>query len=76
MLNQLRVGDKGRFKGYLSECPRGYRYQLMAMGLLPGAEFEVIRVAPLGDPIEIRVNQFSLTLRGKEAAYLDIESLL
>ena len=48
----------------------------MAMGLLPGAEFEVIRVAPLGDPIEIRVNQFSLTLRGKEAAYLDVESLL
>jgi ferrous iron transport protein A len=43
------------------------------MGLTPGAEFVVTRYAPLGDPVEIRVRGFSLTLRRDEAAALQVE---
>ena len=48
-----------------------YRQRLLAMGMLPGVEIEVIRKAPLGDPIEVRVNHvsssFSVTLRKEES---------
>ncbi|OBS08522.1 Ferrous iron transport protein A [Acidihalobacter prosperus] len=45
------------------------------MGLTLGAEFTVTRLAPLGDPVEIRVRGSALTLRKDEAAALRIERL-
>ena len=41
--------------------------RLMMMGLIPGTSFTVVRVAPLGDPIEIKVRGFNLSLRREEA---------
>jgi ferrous iron transport protein A len=45
------------------------------MGLTPGTEFTVIRVAPLGDPVEIRVRGFHLSLRKQEADTLIVEEI-
>ena len=45
------------------------------MGLTPGTEFTVIRVAPLGDPVEIQVRGFHLSLRKQEADTLIIEEI-
>ena len=42
--------------------------RLMQMGIIEGAEIEVLRYAPAGDPIEIRVLGYALSLRGVEAA--------
>ena len=47
----------------------------MRLGLVPGTEVEVIRRAPLGDPMEIRLRGFSLALRPSEAEALAIEVL-
>ena len=52
-----------------------YRKHLIAMGLLPGTEFTVLRIAPLGDPIEIFVRGFALSLRKTEASILQIEEI-
>lgn len=52
-----------------------YRHKLLAMGLTPGTTFTIRRVAPLGDPIEIEVRGYSLSLRKKEADILCIERL-
>lgn len=49
-----------------------YRHKLMAMGLLPGTPFTVTRIAPLGDPIEISVRGFALSLRKQEADLLQL----
>jgi len=49
-----------------------YRQRLIAMGLIPGTEFTVSRMAPLGDPIEILVRGFALSLRKHEASILQI----
>ena len=49
-----------------------YRHRLLAMGLIPGTTFLVSRVAPLGDPIEILVRGFGLSLRKQEADLLQI----
>ena len=45
------------------------------IGLTPGAEIGITRVAPMGDPIEIRVRGFALSLRKEEAAALDVEKV-
>jgi ferrous iron transport protein A len=50
-----------------------YRQRLLSMGLTPGTEFLVTRVAPMGDPVEISLRGFSLSLRRDEAAMLLVE---
>ena len=50
------------------DCERRLSRRLMEMGLLPGTRIRVVRVAPLGDPIELRVRNYSLSLRRAEAA--------
>ncbi|MCW9708571.1 FeoA family protein [Fodinibius salsisoli] len=47
--------------------------RLLEMGLLPGTTVEVIRSAPLGFPIEIKVRGYLLTLRKEEAECIEIE---
>lgn len=73
-LSSLQVGDSARVIN-LGRSDRAYRYKLLAMGLTPNTEFTLIRKAPLGDPLEIHVRGYSLTLRKDEAALLEIERL-
>jgi len=73
-LNQLNIGDRARVVGF-EKSGKAYRKRLLAMGLTPGTEFTIVRCAPLGDPIEIRVRGFSLTLRKDEASVVLVEKL-
>jgi ferrous iron transport protein A len=50
-------------------------HRLLEMGLIEGAEVRVIRRAPLGDPLQIRVGDFDLTLRASEARLIDVAPL-
>lgn len=72
--SQLKIGNKARILA-LSAGNKTYRQRLMAMGLLPGATFVVSRIAPLGDPVEIKIRGFALSLRKQEANLLQIESI-
>ena len=73
-LDEMKIGQTGRVTGFAKlEDGRAYRRKLLAMGLTVGTEFSVKRVAPMGDPIEIQVRGFSLTLRKIEAATLQVE---
>jgi ferrous iron transport protein A len=71
--SQLNVGDKATIEECrLLHTPPGSSspsqvQRLMMMGLIPGTSFTVVRVAPLGDPIEIKVRGFNLSLRREEA---------
>lgn len=73
-LNAMSVGDSGRIQGFTSSG-KAYRKRLLAMGLTPGTVFTVTRFAPLGDPIEIKIRGFSLSLRKKEADVLIVEKV-
>ncbi len=73
-LKALAVGDRGRIVGF-DQAGGVYRKKLLAMGLTPGAEFSITRFAPMGDPVEIRIRGFSLTLRKNEASVLLIEKI-
>ena len=72
-LSDFRVGEVGKICGFYTTGDKAYRQKLLVMGLTPRTEFEVIRRAPLGDPVEIRVRNFHLSLRQEEAAILKIE---
>lgn len=72
-LQQLNIGDKAIIVGYESGGDRAYRRKLMAMGLTPHAVLEVIRYAPMGDPVQIRVRNTYLTLRKDEAVLLKLQ---
>ncbi|WP_268968825.1 FeoA family protein [Pseudomonas schmalbachii] len=74
MLKELAVGDRARVTGF-NQGGSAYRRKLLSMGLTPGAELAVTRVAPMGDPVEIRVRGFSLSLRKAEADALVVEKL-
>ena len=47
--------------------PAGSKARLMEMGLLVGTKVELVRFAPMGDPVEIKVRGYNLTLRKSEA---------
>jgi ferrous iron transport protein A len=73
-LKNLVIGDLAKIVGF-EPTGRAYRKKLLAMGLTPGTEFSVTRFAPMGDPVEIKLRGFALTLRKDEAAVLQIERL-
>ena len=73
-LSEMKRGHQGRILR-IQPGESLYRHRLIAMGLLPGTEFTVTRIAPLGDPIEISVRGFSLSLRKDEANILQIEQV-
>jgi Fe2+ transport system protein FeoA len=50
------------------------RRRLLDMGMAPGAEIEVIRIAPLGDPIEIKIKGFLLSIRKEDAVFIQVET--
>jgi len=73
-LAELHIGEKARILGFKTG-KKEYQQKLLAMGLVPNAEIEVIRVAPLGDPVEIKVERYSLCLRKEESAILQLERI-
>jgi ferrous iron transport protein A len=73
-LKSLVTGDLAKIVGF-EPAGRVYRKKLLAMGLTPGTEFSVTRFAPMGDPVEIKLRGFALSLRKDEASVLLIEKL-
>ena len=72
-LGSLGVGERGRIVGF--ELPPDQRQRFLEMGLTIGAEFEVIRFAPMGDPLEIKIRSYRLSLRKREARGILIADL-
>lgn len=74
LLKELKPGDRGTITGYLKEGAPEYRKRLLMLGATPGVAFEVVRVAPLGDPVEIRVRGSFISVRKDEAAIMQVET--
>lgn len=71
-LAQLRPGEKGRI---VSIGPLGpIKRRLMDMGILVGELVKVQKVAPLGDPIEVTIKSYNLSLRKNEAEWIGVET--
>lgn len=70
-LDTLAVGTRGTVSGYAGDPPA----RLLELGLVPGTPVEVVRLAPLGDPMEIGVRGFYLSVRKAEAAAVLVEEV-
>ena len=70
-LNEFKIGEKGIIKIVGGEGK--IRRRLFDMGVTPGAEVELIKKAPLGDPLEVKIRGYSLTLRKDEANFVGME---
>ncbi|MCH8274920.1 MAG: ferrous iron transport protein A [Armatimonadetes bacterium] len=64
---------RARVVSVCAHCPDVRR--LVEMGLTEGTEFRVVKVAPLGDPVEIEVRGYRLCLRKGEVAGIEIEQV-
>ncbi|HLJ93699.1 MAG TPA: ferrous iron transport protein A [Gemmataceae bacterium] len=69
-LNQLTVGQQGSIEAVQGSDSLAQR--LLEMGLLEGEAIQILNVAPLGDPIEIRLRDYRLSLRRSEAARITV----
>lgn len=71
-MSALQLNHSYRVTGYSPAITPSYRQRLFAMGLLPGSLLRVIRVAPLGDPIQVETRRTSLMLRSRDLALLNL----
>ena len=72
-LANLSIGDTAKVTNIVGESAITKR--LMEMGIVPGVSVRVVKSAPFGDPIEIRVRGYSLAMRKSEAATIEVQSL-
>lgn len=70
-LAELKPGQAGRISAIGAIGP--LKRRLMDMGVLVGEEVRVIKVAPLGDPLEVEVKSYRLSLRRQEAQGIKLE---
>lgn len=67
-LADLQPGDAATVKGYAADVPP----RVLELGLLPGTPVTLVRRAPLGDPLDLRVRGFHLSLRLAEARLVEV----
>ncbi len=71
MLNEFAIGETGVVKAVGGEGK--IKRRLFDMGITPGAEIFLRKKAPLGDPIEVTIRGYELTLRKTEAQFVTME---
>jgi Fe2+ transport system protein FeoA len=70
-LDKLAAGQRATVKAVTGEGSAIYQ-RLLEMGVFEGAQIEVVRLAPLGDPMELRLHGYNLSVRKSEAACVQI----
>ena len=70
MLDKLEIGQSARITAVGGEG--ALRQHFLDMGLIPGAEVTLVKFAPMGDPMELRIHGYELTLRLADAAKIEI----
>ena len=68
-LREMKPGQSGKVISIGESGP--LKRRIMDMGITPGVEVKVVKMAPLGDPVEIRIRGYELSLRREEAARIE-----
>ena len=69
----LQAKQHYRIKAFNADMDKKFRRKLLSMGMMPGAEFYVTRFAPMGNTLQVEVNDFSLSLRNSDLGCLSLE---
>ena len=73
-LSALRTGSRARIASLSQERGRPLTQRLADLGFMPGREVEVVRHAPLGDPVIYRVADYEICLRKRDTALILVEA--
>ena len=73
-IDQLKIGEEAVIEGYQKNTGT-YLQKLLTMGLTKGTKIKLLKIAPLGDPVEIEVRGFNLSLRKNEAQLLQLKEV-
>lgn len=69
-LNGLKIGEQGTIKKLYGEG--AVKRRIMDMGITKGTTVKIVKVAPLGDPIEVNVRGYELSIRKSDAELIEI----
>ena len=69
-LNELQIGESARIERVDGEG--ALRQHILDMGVIPGAEVQLVKLAPMGDPMEIRIHGYELTMRLADAENIGV----
>ena len=72
-LKEVKIGKKAKITAVGGEG--ALRQHFLDMGVIPGAEITVVQYAPMGDPIELMIHGYELTLRLEDAAQIEVEQI-
>ena len=73
-IKDLKPGDSAVIAGYEPGC-NYYRQKLLSMGLIKGTKITLLKTAPLGDPVQLELRGFKLSLRKNEADILELDTV-
>jgi len=71
LLSECKTGTKANVIGVTGD-PR-IKQRLMVMGITPGVDVKIVKFAPLGDPMELDIRGYSLSIRKSEASSIIVE---
>ena len=72
-LRELEIGSSGRITAVGGEG--SLRQHFLDMGVIPGVEIRLMKLAPMGDPMEFQIHGYELTLRLADADKIEIEKI-
>lgn len=72
-INDLQIGQSGTVTRVGGEGP--LRLRFLDMGIIPGTKVSLRKVAPMGDPIQIQLRGYELTIRREDAGMIDIQEV-
>lgn len=70
-IDDLQIGQSGTIAAVGGEG--ALRLRLLDMGLIPGTRVQLQKIAPMGDPIQIQVRGYELTIRREDAKMIEIQ---
>lgn len=73
MLGDVGVGKRVKIRCHHAQG--AVRQRLLDLGFVPESEIDVVRMAPLGDPMQCKVANYNVTLRKSEAALIEVEDI-
>lgn len=73
LLNELKVGQSAIIKNV--NGTGALRHRLLELGVTPKATIMIVKMAPLGDPIEIKIRGYELTIRKEEAKLIEVSEI-
>ena len=71
----IKVGDIYRVISFSKDCPHGYMQKLISMGFIPGTKFHISRKAPLGNPFQIEIQGYFVSMRESEIKLMNVEKV-